>query len=184
MATYPPRNLARRMYSHIPYSEAVVYPILIHEIPYTIYGVCRAVSIIVLHSPPPQTLSMRKINMLEHALLHWRSRLRSKPQQLVKPVTLRKRRQVIKSEANWPLFYYQWVLWVWVGRYLLEIIASWLRRYIPIAVFVFALYYRQVSWRDQYWNWANGRVWLPFLGYPPWHTPFMTYGEACARDRG
>ncbi|XP_033727987.1 dnaJ homolog subfamily C member 13-like [Pecten maximus] len=42
-------------------------------------------------------------------LQHWRSRIgleKTKQQNDLKPVTLRKRRQRIKSEANWPLFYY------------------------------------------------------------------------------
>ncbi|CAI8019270.1 DnaJ homolog subfamily C member 13, partial [Geodia barretti] len=57
-----------------------------------------------------QTLSKRRINKLELTLIHWRTRLRSKPQRdttAQRPVTLRKRRQQIKTEDNWPLFYYQ-----------------------------------------------------------------------------
>lgn len=57
-----------------------------------------------------QTLSKRRINKLEQTLIHWRTRLRSKQQKDVaaqRPITLRKRRQQIKSEDNWPLFYYQ-----------------------------------------------------------------------------
>ena len=48
--------------------------------------------------------------MLEHALLHWRSRLRAKQQPVKdqKPLPLRKRRQNVKSEANWKLFYYKY----------------------------------------------------------------------------
>jgi DnaJ family protein C protein 13 len=48
--------------------------------------------------------------MLEHALLHWRSRLRTKQQPVKdqKPLPLRKRRQNVKSEANWKLFYYKY----------------------------------------------------------------------------
>ena len=60
--------------------------------------------------PWPQTLSKRRINKLELTLIHWRTRLRSKPQRdatAQRPVTLRKRRQQIKTEDNWPLFYYQ-----------------------------------------------------------------------------
>ncbi|XP_076459341.1 dnaJ homolog subfamily C member 13-like isoform X2 [Babylonia areolata] len=45
---------------------------------------------------------------IDDALQHWRSRMGlMKKQQNDKPVVLRKRRQRIKSEANWPLFYYQ-----------------------------------------------------------------------------
>ena len=49
---------------------------------------------------------------MEHALLHWRSRLRTKQQPLKdqKPLPLRKRRQNVKSEANWKLFYYKYVI--------------------------------------------------------------------------
>ena len=57
-----------------------------------------------------QTLSKRRINKLEQTLIHWRARLRSTPQKdttAQRPVTLRKRRQQVKSEDNWPLFYYQ-----------------------------------------------------------------------------
>ncbi|XP_064647249.1 dnaJ homolog subfamily C member 13-like isoform X1 [Lineus longissimus] len=46
---------------------------------------------------------------VEHILMHWRSRigLESRKQNKdEKPIVLRKRRQRIKSEANWPLFYY------------------------------------------------------------------------------
>lgn len=58
-----------------------------------------------------QTLSKRKINMLEQALLHWRARLRAKPQQAQpQPVTLRKRRENVKAEDNWALFYYKSVM--------------------------------------------------------------------------
>ena len=57
-------------------------------------------------------LSRKKINMLESTLLHWRTKLRHKQAAAaaasLQPVTLRKRRQNIKSEANWPLFYYRW----------------------------------------------------------------------------
>ena len=65
------------------------------------------------HTPPPpliQTLSKRRINKLELTLIHWRTRLRSKAQKdatAQRPVTLRKRRQQIKTSDNWPLFYYQ-----------------------------------------------------------------------------
>lgn len=49
---------------------------------------------------------------IENFLQHWRGRigLESSKKQLqndVKPIVLRKRRQRIKSEANWSLFYYQ-----------------------------------------------------------------------------
>ena len=58
-------------------------------------------------------LSRKKINMLESTLLHWRTKLRRQQSAAtvanMQPVTLRKRRQNIKSEANWPLFYYRWV---------------------------------------------------------------------------
>lgn len=52
-------------------------------------------------------ISRRKMNIVESTLLHWRSRLRSKPTPDTVPVTLRKRRQNVKSEANWPLFYHR-----------------------------------------------------------------------------
>lgn len=58
----------------------------------------------------PQVISKRRINKLEQTLLHWRTRLRSKQQKdtvAQRPVTLRRRRQQVKSEDNWPLFYYQ-----------------------------------------------------------------------------
>lgn len=54
-------------------------------------------------------LSRKKLNVVESTLLHWRARLRSKPQPTGQPVTLRKRRENIKSEANWALFYYKLV---------------------------------------------------------------------------
>ncbi|XP_005092836.1 dnaJ homolog subfamily C member 13 isoform X2 [Aplysia californica] len=47
---------------------------------------------------------------IDNLLQHWRSRVgldKSKQQQNEKPIVLRKRRQRVKSEANWPLFYYQ-----------------------------------------------------------------------------
>lgn len=48
---------------------------------------------------------------LENLLEHWRSRMgfENKQQQSdqQKPIVLRKRRQRIRSEANWKLFYYQ-----------------------------------------------------------------------------
>ncbi|XP_067952104.1 dnaJ homolog subfamily C member 13-like [Watersipora subatra] len=44
---------------------------------------------------------------LENVLVHWRARIgMEKKQKDEKPVVLRKRRQRIKSDANWPLFYY------------------------------------------------------------------------------
>ena len=55
-------------------------------------------------------LSRKNLNVVESTLLHWRAKLRSKPQPTGQPVTLRKRRENIKSEANWPLFYYKSVL--------------------------------------------------------------------------
>ncbi|KAK3083199.1 hypothetical protein FSP39_016526 [Pinctada imbricata] len=47
---------------------------------------------------------------VDEFLQHWRARIglqKNKQQNELKPVTLRKRRQRIKSEANWQLFYYQ-----------------------------------------------------------------------------
>ena len=46
---------------------------------------------------------------VDQLLQHWRSRigLENKHQNEQKPIVLRKRRERIKSEANWPLFYYQ-----------------------------------------------------------------------------
>lgn len=47
---------------------------------------------------------------IEQVLQHWRARIgleQKKPANEVKPIVLRKRRQRIKSEANWKLFYYQ-----------------------------------------------------------------------------
>ncbi|XP_019858666.1 PREDICTED: dnaJ homolog subfamily C member 13 [Amphimedon queenslandica] len=55
-------------------------------------------------------LSRKKLNVVESTLLHWRARLRSKPQPTGQPVTLRKRRENIKSEANWTLFYYKFTI--------------------------------------------------------------------------
>lgn len=44
---------------------------------------------------------------LESTLVHWRERIGvQKKQKEDRPIVLRKRRQRIKSEANWPLFYY------------------------------------------------------------------------------
>ncbi len=57
-----------------------------------------------------QTLSKRRVTKLEQTLVHWRSRLRSKPDKDAMnavPITLRKRRENIKSEDNWKLFYYK-----------------------------------------------------------------------------
>ena len=54
-----------------------------------------------------QTISRKRANVIESTLLHWRARLRSKPQKHQAPVTLRKPRQRVKSEANWQLFYYK-----------------------------------------------------------------------------
>ena len=55
-------------------------------------------------------LSRRKLNVVESTLLHWRSRLKSKPNPHTQPIALRKRRQNVRSEANWSLFYYKLVL--------------------------------------------------------------------------
>ena len=55
-------------------------------------------------------LSRKKLNVVESTLLHWRARLRSKPQPPTQPITLRKRRENIKSESNWALFYYKYML--------------------------------------------------------------------------
>ncbi|GFR63073.1 LOW QUALITY PROTEIN: DnaJ-like protein subfamily C member 13 [Elysia marginata] len=47
---------------------------------------------------------------IDNVLQHWRARIgvnNKQQQQNEKPIVLRKRRQRIKSEANWPLFYYQ-----------------------------------------------------------------------------
>lgn len=47
---------------------------------------------------------------IDNLLQHWRARIgvnNKQQQQNEKPIVLRKRRQRIKSEANWPLFYYQ-----------------------------------------------------------------------------
>ncbi len=53
-------------------------------------------------------LSRKKLNVVESTLLHWRTRLRSKPNPAATTqITLRKRRQNIQSEANWDLFYYK-----------------------------------------------------------------------------
>ncbi len=54
-------------------------------------------------------LSRKKLNVVESTLLHWRTRLRSKPNPNAQPITLRRRRQNVLSEANWDLFYYKWV---------------------------------------------------------------------------
>lgn len=55
-------------------------------------------------------LSRRKLNVVESTLLHWRSRLKSKPNPHTQPIALRKRRQNVRSEANWSLFYYKFML--------------------------------------------------------------------------
>ena len=59
--------------------------------------------------PVFQTLSKRRVTKLEQTLIHWRSRLRSKPDAAtsILPITLRKRRENVKSEDNWKLFYYK-----------------------------------------------------------------------------
>lgn len=57
-----------------------------------------------------QTISRKRANVIESTLLHWRARLRSKPQKHQTPVTLRKPRQRVKSEANWLLFYHKLVV--------------------------------------------------------------------------
>uniref|UniRef100_A0A1I8HXS4 J domain-containing protein n=1 Tax=Macrostomum lignano TaxID=282301 RepID=A0A1I8HXS4_9PLAT len=47
---------------------------------------------------------------IENFLVHWRSRIgfqKKQPQKEEKPIVLRKRRQRVKSEANWAMFYYQ-----------------------------------------------------------------------------
>ncbi|XP_041474110.1 dnaJ homolog subfamily C member 13-like isoform X1 [Lytechinus variegatus] len=52
-------------------------------------------------------------HQIENVLLHWRQRVglqnkkQAKQDPNMKPIVLRKRRQRIKSEANWQLFYYQ-----------------------------------------------------------------------------
>ncbi|XP_072047448.1 dnaJ homolog subfamily C member 13-like isoform X2 [Amphiura filiformis] len=47
-------------------------------------------------------------HQIEDVLLHWKQRIGVKSQKkLDKPIVLRKRRQRIKSEANWDLFYYK-----------------------------------------------------------------------------
>ncbi|KAL5489677.1 hypothetical protein EMCRGX_G018795 [Ephydatia muelleri] len=60
-----------------------------------------------------QNISSKRISAVESTLLHWRSKLRSKPQQqqqqFQQPVTLRKRRQIVRVEKNWPLFYYKFM---------------------------------------------------------------------------
>lgn len=43
---------------------------------------------------------------IENVLVHWRARMGMEKKKDEKPIVLRKRRQRIKSEANWPLFYY------------------------------------------------------------------------------
>eukprot|EP00731_Ephydatia_muelleri_P020259 Em0012g1084a len=62
---------------------------------------------------PSQNISSKRISAVESTLLHWRSKLRSKPQQqqqqFQQPVTLRKRRQIVRVEKNWPLFYYKFM---------------------------------------------------------------------------
>ena len=60
-----------------------------------------------------QTLSKRRIGALEGALIHWRAKLRPKPQKNLanqQPVTLRRRRENVKSEANWKLFYHKFAI--------------------------------------------------------------------------
>ncbi|KAG1687435.1 DnaJ subfamily C member 13 [Nymphon striatum] len=47
---------------------------------------------------------------LEKVLQHWRSNLSLQKENQMKPIVLRKRRERIKSEANWPLFYYKFNL--------------------------------------------------------------------------
>lgn len=56
-----------------------------------------------------QILSERRMNLIEGTLVHWRHRIKSKPADVQKPVTLRKRRQNLKSEMNWDYFYYQFM---------------------------------------------------------------------------
>lgn len=86
-------------------------------------------------------LSCRKINMLESTLLHWRTKLRHKQAATAvtsqQPVTLRKRRQNIKSEANWPLFYYRWA-WpcMLLGSiYMLPLLSEHCTPFLPSVVF-------------------------------------------------
>ena len=83
----------------------------------------------------PLQSGVRKLNIVESTLVHWRARLRSKPdvseklngssewchccnvivclsvcvsvQTQLKQVALRKPRQRLKVESNWPMFYYQ-----------------------------------------------------------------------------
>ena len=54
-------------------------------------------------------MKIRSPGQVEGLLLHWKSRLNSKSSKAAdqRPITLRRRRQNIKSESNWPLFYYQ-----------------------------------------------------------------------------
>ena len=57
-----------------------------------------------------QNLSKRRVTKLEQTLVHWRARLRSKPDKdpaNTIPIILRKRRENVKSEDNWKLFYYK-----------------------------------------------------------------------------
>ncbi|GAB1606314.1 dnaJ homolog subfamily C member 13-like isoform X2 [Argonauta hians] len=59
------------------------------------------------HKKNPQLQLIEK--KIDHFLQHWRAQMgleSSKKQNDVKPIVLRKRRQRIKSEANWLLFYY------------------------------------------------------------------------------
>ncbi|XP_074640124.1 dnaJ homolog subfamily C member 13-like isoform X2 [Tubulanus polymorphus] len=44
---------------------------------------------------------------IENVMVHWRTRMGLEKKQEEKPIVLRKRRQRIKAEANWLLFYYQ-----------------------------------------------------------------------------
>lgn len=57
-----------------------------------------------------QNLSRRRVTKLEQTLVHWRARIRSKPDKdsaNAVPITLRKRRENVKSGDNWKLFYYK-----------------------------------------------------------------------------
>ncbi|XP_070570129.1 dnaJ homolog subfamily C member 13-like isoform X2 [Ptychodera flava] len=47
------------------------------------------------------------LQQIENFLLHWKAKLMQEKKKNDKPIVLRKRRQRIKSEANWLLFYYK-----------------------------------------------------------------------------
>lgn len=52
-------------------------------------------------------MKQRTVGQVEGVLLHWKTRLQSKKAAEQRPVTLRRRRQRVKAEDNWPMFYYQ-----------------------------------------------------------------------------